>query len=140
MTTRRTELASLVSDFAACFNRNDLDKLMSYFAHDAVYEEVNGPVNQGLERIRAAFEPLFSGKFGAVTFTPRDLFIDTDADKVMASWDCHLTMDGVAKVLEGLDLYHFRGDKIVRKLAYCKARQPRYTDDAYKSGSATSSG
>ncbi len=128
MPDRRAELTRLIEDFTACFNRVDLDGLMGYFADDAVYEEVNGPVNRGKAAIRKAFEPLFSGQFGHVTFTGRDLFVDIDADKVMASWDCHLTMDGQAKVLEGLDLYHFRGDRIVRKLAYCKARQPRYTD------------
>jgi uncharacterized protein (TIGR02246 family) len=128
MVDRRTELNRLVEDFTACFNRGDLDGLMTFFADDAVYEEVNGPVNHGRDAIRKAFEPLFSGRFGRVTFTGRDLFIDPEADKVMASWDCHLTMDGQAKLLEGLDLYHFGGGKIVRKLAYCKARQPRYTD------------
>ena len=130
MSERRAELTRLVEAFTACFNRNDLDALMTFFADDAVYEEVNGPVNRGPAAIRRAFEPLFSGQFGAVTFTPRDLFIDVDNDKVMASWDCHLVMDGKPKVLEGLDLYQFAGNRIVRKLAYCKARQPRYTDAA----------
>ena len=130
MSDRRIELTHIIEAFTACFNRNDLDSLMNWFADDAVYEEVNGPVNHGKAAIRKAFEPLFSGQFGAVTFVGRDLFIDVDADKVMASWDCHLTMDGKAKVLEGLDLYHFRGDRIVQKLAYCKAKQPRYTDAA----------
>lgn len=129
MADRRTELTRRVEDFTACFNGGDLDGLMEFFAEDAVYEEVNGPVNRGRAAIRKAFEPLFSGRFGHVTFTGRDFFVDPDADKVMASWDCHLTMDGEPKLLEGLDLYHFRGPDIVRKLAYCKARQPRYTAD-----------
>jgi len=130
MSDRRAELTRLVEAFTACFNRNDLDGLMTFFADDAVYEEVNGPVNHGSAAIRRAFEPLFSGGFGQVRFIPRDFFVDVDADKVMASWDCHLVMDGQPKVLEGLDLYHFAGDRIVRKLAYCKARQPRYADAA----------
>jgi len=128
MSDRRAELARLVEDFTVCFNTDNLDALMSFFAEDAVYEEVNGPVNTGKAAIRKAFEPLFSGAFGPVRFSERDLFIDTAANKVMASWDCHLVMDGQPKVLEGLDLYEFRGDKIIRKLAYCKARQPRYVD------------
>lgn len=130
MSDRRAELIRLVEAFTARFNAGDLDGLMTFFADDAVYEEVNGPVNRGKPAIRAAFAPLFSGRFGAVRFTPRDLFVDVDAAKVMASWDCHLEMDGTPKVLEGLDLYHVEGDRIVRKLAYCKARQPRYTDAA----------
>lgn len=130
MSDRRHELVTQVEAFTACFNRGDLDGLMAFFADDAVYEEVNGPVNRGPAAIRRAFEPLFSGKFGAVTFTGRDLMVDVDTGMVMASWDCHLTMDGQPKVLEGLDIYEFRGDRIVRKLAYCKARQPRYTDAA----------
>ncbi|MCC7122676.1 MAG: nuclear transport factor 2 family protein [Gammaproteobacteria bacterium] len=128
MHDRRATLTKLVEDFTARFNAVDLDGLMHFFAEDAVYEEVNGPVNHGKAAIRKAFEPLFSGTFGTVQFIGRDLFIDPEADKVMASWDCHLVMDGQPKVLEGLDCYHFRGDRIVRKLAYCKAKQPRYTD------------
>lgn len=130
MSERRSELTRLVEDFTARFNAVDLDGLMTFFADDAVYEEVNGPVNQGKAAIRKAFEPLFSGKFGTVQFIGRDFFVDAETGKVMASWDCHLVMDGQPKVLEGLDCYHFRGDKIVRKLAYCKAKQPRYTDAA----------
>lgn len=130
MNDRRAELTKLVEDFTACFNTVDLDGLMRFFADDAVYEEVNGPVNQGKAAIRKAFEPLFSGEFGTVQFIGRDFFVDADAAKVMASWDCHLVMGGQKKVLEGLDCYHFRDDKIVRKLAYCKARQPRYVDAA----------
>lgn len=130
MTDRRAELTKLVEDFTARFNAVDLDGLMTFFADDAVYEEVNGPVNHGKAAIRKAFEPLFSGKFGTVQFIGRDFFVDAEAGKVMASWDCRLVMDGQPKVLEGLDCYHFRGDRIVRKLAYCKAKQPRYTDAA----------
>jgi len=130
MADRHAALIHLIEAFTARFNAGDLDGLMSFFADDAVYEEVNGPVNHGKAAIRAAFEPLFSGRFGAVRFAARDLFVDVEADKVMASWDCHLVMDGVPKVLEGLDLYHVAGDRIIRKLAYCKARQPRYTDAA----------
>ena len=130
MSDRRAELIRLIEEFTACFNTDDLDKLMTHFSEDAVYEEVNGPVNSGKAAIRKAFEPLFSGAFGPVRFNGRDLFVDVAANKVMASWDCHLLMEGKPKVLEGLDLYEFRGDKIIRKLAYCKARQPRYVDAA----------
>ncbi|MBI5619041.1 MAG: nuclear transport factor 2 family protein [Gammaproteobacteria bacterium] len=130
MTDRRAELTRLVEEFTACFNNADLDGLMTFFADDAVYEEVNGPVNRGKAAIRRAFEPLFSGQFGRVQFIGRDFFIDPTQDKVMASWDCHLVMDGVPKVLEGLDNYQFRGEKVVFKRAYCKARQPRYVDAA----------
>jgi len=128
MSNRRAELQRLVEDFTACFDRVDLDGLMTFFADDAVYEEVNGPVNHGKPSIRKAFEPLFSGQFGHVRFEGRDFFVDSTHDRVLASWDCHLQMDGVPKVLEGLDTYEFRGDKIVSKRAYCKARQPRYVD------------
>lgn len=130
MSDRRRQLVTRVEAFTTCFNRGDLDGLMTFFADDAVYEEVNGPVNRGPASIRRAFEPLFSGKFGAVTFTGRDLVVEVDTGMVMASWDGHLTMDGQPKVLEGLDIYEFHGDLIIRKLAYCKARQPRYTDAA----------
>lgn len=130
MSNRRQELERLVLDFTDNFDRIDLDGLMTFFADDAVYEEVNGPVNRGKVAIRKAFAPLFSGQFGHVRFEGRDFFVDAAENKVMASWDCHLSIDGVPKVLEGLDTYQFRGDKIVFKRAYCKAKLPRYVDAA----------
>lgn len=124
----RQQLFNLTSRFMGAFNRNDLDTVMSFFANDAVYDEFNGKRNEGKAAIRAAFTPQFTGAFGDMKFLDEDLFIDADAGKVMASWCCTLVVKGQPTSWRGLDLLHFRGEKLVQKLTYAKAKVPLFQE------------
>ena len=126
MVDRYQELANLEREFLAVFNNADVDGIMRFFTDDAVYGEVHGKVRGDLGAIRQSFEKLFSGQFGEVHFEPVDTFIDAGRDSVMSSWNLHLSLDGEKVVLEGLDLLHFRGNKIYKKLTYGKAKVPLY--------------
>jgi ketosteroid isomerase-like protein len=122
----RTQLVALTRRFLDAFNRNDLDAVMAYFADDGIYDEFNGRRNVGKSAIRAAFEPQFTGRWGEMKFLDDDLFADAETGKVMASWRCTLTMKGEPTSWRGLDLLHFRGDKLVQKLTYAKAKSPLF--------------
>lgn len=124
--SERERLVRLTNDFLAAFNRADLDAVMSAFAPDAVYDEFNGRHNEGLAAIRAAFEPQFTGAFGDMKFLDEDLFVDAETGKVMASWLCTLEVKGEPTSWRGLDLLHWKGDKLVRKLTYAKAKVPLF--------------
>ncbi len=121
----RDALRRLTLDFTAAFNDNDLGAVMSRFAEGAVYDQFNDEPAQGIDAIRAAFEPQFKGAFGRMQFLDEDLFIDAEARKTLVSWTCTLeTKDGSAG-WRGLDILHFddRG-KITQKLTYAKAKVP----------------
>jgi ketosteroid isomerase-like protein len=124
----RQHLTALTSRFMEAFNRNDLDTVMSFFTENAVYDEFNGKRNEGIPAIRAAFTPQFSGAFGTMQFLDEDLFIDADSGKVMASWRCTLEIKGKPTAWRGLDLLHFQGDKLVRKITYAKAKAPLFEE------------
>ena len=124
----RQQLFNLTTRFIEAFNRNDLDTVMSFFTDDAVYDEFNGKRNKGKAAIRAAFTPQFTGAFGSMQFLDEDLFIDSDTGKVMASWRCTLSLKGQPTSWRGLDLLHFRGEKLVQKLTYAKAKVPLFQD------------
>ena len=124
----RQLLHDLTSRFMEAFNRNDLDTVMSFFTEDAVYDEFNGKRNEGKAAIRAAFTPQFTGAFGTMQFLDEDVFIDPDTGKVMASWRCTLSVKGQPTSWRGLDLLHFRGEKLVQKLTYAKAKVPLFQD------------
>lgn len=124
----RQLLHHLTTRFIEAFNRNDLDTVMSFFTDDAVYDEFNGKRNEGKAAIRAAFTPQFTGAFGSMQFRDEDLFIDSDTGKVMASWRCTLSVKGQPTSWRGLDLLHFRGEKLVQKLTYAKAKVPLFQD------------
>ena len=84
----RDELKQITLQFTDAFNRDDLDGVMAWFAEDAVYDEFHGARHEGKEAIRAAFEPMFAGKFGKVRFEEEDLFLDPEDGKAMISWSC----------------------------------------------------
>ena len=124
----RDELATITADFLGAFNSNDLDKTMSFFAEDGVYEEFNGTANKGLDAVRAAFTPQFDGAFGEMRFLDEDLIIDAEAGKVMASWTCTLAVKGQPTSWRGLDAMTFDDDgKITHKLTYAKTKAPLFT-------------
>ncbi|MGD9755881.1 MAG: nuclear transport factor 2 family protein, partial [Acidimicrobiia bacterium] len=92
------------------------------FAADGVYDQFDGTSAVGFDAVRAAFEPQFTGRFGEMKFLEEDLFIDADTGKVMVSWTCTLEARGEPTAWRGLDLLHWEGDKLVRKLTYAKAK------------------
>ena len=53
----KQSLEDVAIRFTDAFNRDDLDGVMSFFAEDAVYDEVHGARHEGQDAIRAAFEP-----------------------------------------------------------------------------------
>ena len=128
MSQRADRLKELTHGFVEAFNRHDLDGVMGYFADDAVYDDGLGHVFHGLDDIRAAFAPLLSGARGQIAFEGEDYFADAAADKVMTSWSLAMDIEGQRKVMRGLDLLTFEGDKIAIKSAYCKGSGFRLDD------------
>lgn len=116
---RRAALADLATRFVDAFNRQDIDDVMAFFAEGAVYEDAYGISHAGKPDIRRAFEPVLDGRLGTIHFDADDRFIDAEAGKVMDSWRLrmHIGKDK-ERTLRGLDLLHFEGDKLVRKITY----------------------
>jgi uncharacterized protein (TIGR02246 family) len=122
----RAHLLDLTARFVEAFNSNDLDGVMAFFADDGIYDEFNGRRNVGKAAVRAALEPQFNGAFGEMKFLDEDMFVDPDAGKVMASWRCTLSIKGEPTSWRGLDLMHFKNDKLVQKLTYAKTKAPLF--------------
>lgn len=123
----RDSLAATTAAFMNAFNTNDLDRVMSHFASDGIYEEFNGNQAVGVDAVRAAFAPQFDGAFGDMKFIDEDLMIDAEAGKVMASWRCTLEVKGQPVSWRGLDAMTFDADgSITHKLTYAKAKAPLF--------------
>lgn len=124
MSNRRAELTDLTERFVDAFNQMDIDGVVSFFSEDAVYEDSRGGSHTGHAAIREAFTPLVTGAMGTISFVAEDLFMEEETGKVMASWKLKMEVNGDPVVVRGLDLLHFEGDRLVKKLAYTKPITP----------------
>ncbi|GAA2515032.1 YybH family protein [Winogradskya humida] len=137
-------LAQTIDAFVGSFNNPDLDKVMSFFAEDAVYLPGKKPELHGLAAIRAEFAPQFAGRFGAMTFDVYDTVIDETRRRATIRWACRLDLTGdngrrAMPLLRwfararyggrvqwhGLDVFHFDTDgRISGKFTYATFRLP----------------
>ncbi len=135
-----------IDGFLEAFNANDLDRVMSYFADDAVYRPGTGVERVGRAAIRAEFEPQFHYALGAMRWDETDRVVDERARKVAVSWTCRHDLAHVRPLTlgnrlrralyramvggrfgwEGVDVFQLDGaGKIKSKCSYAGFRRPR---------------
>ncbi|BCS97216.1 hypothetical protein DSLASN_28480 [Desulfoluna limicola] len=134
-------LTEKVDAFAEAFENCELDKVMSWFAHDAVYTSYDGKRCEGLSAIRKEFSRLFSGTYGRLIFHHGQTIVDEQEKKVVYTWSCEHDLTSECSPLlkpirlftttnkswEGLDIFLFdeSGERITEKQVYCRAVVPK---------------
>jgi steroid delta-isomerase-like uncharacterized protein len=109
------------------FNRHDVDGVMSYFADDCVFDGVAGPEVygtrfEGREAIGKAFVATWTAMPDA-HWDAHDHMVH--GDRAVSEWVFSGTaLDGNRIEANGVDLFHLRDGKIVRKQAFRKQRPP----------------
>jgi taurine dehydrogenase small subunit len=121
----RAELMSVIEDVTAGFDDHDLDRILSHFADDAIFESPRGPEAWGQrfvgkEQIRTAFAGRFSG-IPDVRYQGDDHFVD--GERGASEWTLSgTTTDGERIEVRGCDLWTFRDGRIVKKDSFWKIR------------------
>ncbi|MDB5975028.1 MAG: hypothetical protein JWR07_1788 [Nevskia sp.] len=144
------DIRKTIDGFVDAFNVNDLDKVVTFFADDAVYKPGDGSEHVGPAAIRRAFEPQFNGAFGTMRFDEHDRIIDDVQRKAAIRWICRHDLAGakssglsltlqrlaVSAVVgqrfgwEGLDVFHFdSAGNIVGKFTYANYKRPQLRRD-----------
>jgi hypothetical protein len=134
-----TQINDTIKKFTDAFNVNDLDRVMTFFSDDAVYEPGDGKTHRGKAEIRAAFEPQLNGAFGTMRFDERGMVIDVENRKAAFRWVSrhdisHMKPRGLIMTLgktvvrlvvgdrfgwQGVDVFHFDANgKIKGKFTY----------------------
>jgi hypothetical protein len=150
MTQDKPNVRETIDRFVEAFNVNDLDRVMTFFAEDAVYRPGDGSEHRGPTAIRQAFDPQFNGAFGTMRFDEHDRLIDDTSRKAAIRWTCRhdlagakgyslpLTLQRIGMGLlvgnrfgwEGLDVFHFNdAGKIVGKFTYANYTRPQLRRD-----------
>jgi ketosteroid isomerase-like protein len=110
------------------FNEHDLDKIMSHFSEDCVFEAPRGPGRGGRrfvgkEEVRRGLGARFEG-------IPDVRYIDDDhfacGRRGVSEWTITgTTVDGVAIDVRGCDIWTFDADGLItRKDSFWKLREP----------------
>lgn len=119
-------IKDLKAFFDSGWNRHDVDALMTFMAHDCVFEGAAGPDMcgtryEGRERVREAFARVFAA-VPDVRFDDARHFVAGNNRGVSEWVFTGTTADGGKVEVNGCDIFTFRNGKIAIKSSYLKNR------------------
>jgi ketosteroid isomerase-like protein len=115
----------MLDEFAAAWNRHDVNGLMACMATDCVFEaaagkEVAGTRHVGTAAVRAAYAAVFDTYADARWNHPRHFVA---GDRAVSEWTfTGTTKDGTRVEVNGCDVFTLVGGKIALKNSYRKQR------------------
>jgi len=118
---------AVLTALVEAFNAHDLDRIMAFFAEDAVLEMPRGPSPFGSRFVgKAAVRDGLASRFAGlpdVHYGEAEHFIrgDTGISKWLLTGT---TVAGVRIAVRGCDFYTFRDDEVIKKDSYWKIVEP----------------
>lgn len=115
----------MLDEFAAAWNRHDVDGLMACMAADCVFEaaagkDVAGTRHVGTAAVRAAYAAVFATYADARWNGPRHFVA---GDRAVSEWTfTGTTTDGAKVEVNGCDIFTLKDGKIAVKNSYRKQR------------------
>ncbi len=118
-------ILKMLDEFAAAWNRHDVDGLMACMAADCVFEasagkEMAGARHVGTAAVRAAYAAVFATYVDARWNSPRHFMA---GDRAVSEWTfTGTTKDGAKVEVNGCDIFTLKAGKIALKNSYRKQR------------------
>jgi uncharacterized protein (TIGR02246 family) len=115
----------VLDDFAAAWNRHDVDGLMACMTDDCVFESAAGPEvagtrHVGRDAVRKSYAAVFEAYTEARWNNPRHFVA---GNRAVSEWTfTGTTRQGARVEVNGCDIFTLRGTKIVLKNSYRKQR------------------
>ena len=120
----RSEIKKVLKKWNQAWARHDLEGVMQLFHDDVLFENWTGGTAQGKANLRKAWIPWFENH-GGFQFSEEDTFVDEAEQKVLYQWQLawpslESGFEGQPEIRRGVDVIHFKDDKIVKKITYSK--------------------
>jgi len=120
----RSNLKNLLKKWNQAWDRHDLDGVMQLFHEDVLFDNWTGARARGRDNLKKAWAGWFENH-GGFRFTGEDTFIDETEQKVLYRWQLDWPsmergFEGKHESRRGVDVLHFKDEKIIEKLTYCK--------------------
>ncbi len=114
-----TDLAALISEYDAAWNRHDLDAICALHAPGMVFENHTAGERADGDAVRGHIAAIFAN-WPDLRFEGRRTYVGPDF--VVSEWTAHATHpDGVALTWEGIDIFPIQDGLILRKDVYSNA-------------------
>jgi len=119
----RGQLLGLLDRWYRAWDAHDLSGVLALFDERVVFENWTGARVEGREALARAWGPWFAG--ADFRFEGEETFVDEAAQKALYRWTLRWPSgepgrEGRGEVRRGVDVLHFEGGRIVRKLSYSK--------------------
>jgi len=124
MELSREEIMEAMTQWGKAWDNHDIDGVMELFHDDVLFNNWTGGKADGKEALRQAWTPWFANH-GDFLFTPEDIFIDVNEQKVLYQWQLDWPSnergyEGKPERRHGVDVLHFKEGKIIGKYTYSK--------------------
>lgn len=117
------ELLELVGRVHHAFATDDVELAVSLFAEDGEYDQFNGQVAKGHDKIREVLTPQFEHVWGEMRFDHKLEFANAAAGTVVTTWTASMTLKDEPVTFDGIDVFYCKDGKLQRKETYTKARK-----------------
>ena len=117
------ELLELVARVHHAFATDDVELAVSLFAADGEYDQFNGQVAKGHDKIREVLIPQFTHAWGEMRFDHKLEFANEATGTVVTTWTASMSLKGKPVTFDGIDVFHCRDGKLQRKETYTKAQK-----------------
>ncbi len=124
MSLTRNEIECLWKKWNDAWDKHDLDAVMTFFHDDVYFSNWTGGYAKGKKQLKKAWQGWFK-HHGNFVFDQKEIFIDEQEQKLLYRWKLtwpsfEKGFEGKEEKREGVDVIHFKGGKIYRKLTFSK--------------------
>jgi ketosteroid isomerase-like protein len=118
----RGEIAKLIRDWLAAWNRHDLAGVLHHMAHDVIFEHWNTRITRGKSQLERLWRPWFAAH-GDFRFDLTSLCVDEKEQACTFEWvltwpSPEPNYRGQAERRQGIDIVRLRAGEIAMKRSY----------------------
>ncbi len=120
----RSDIMNALDRWNDAWDNHNLEGVLELLHDEVLFENWTGAKVRGKEALRRAWTPWFRDH-GGFRFKPEETIIDEQEQKVVYRWQLDWPSmekgyQGKHERRRGLDVLHFRDDKVIQKLTYSK--------------------
>lgn len=122
----RQTIEIIIRNWISEWNNKNIDGVMELFHEDIIFDHWTSSIIKGKKQLKRMLKSWFE-KDKQFIFDIEDIFLDETAQKLSLRWSLTWPSPekkhaGYIETRRGIDIIHFKDDKICNKLTYSKTK------------------